>query len=221
MATFESNLPADEDYLEVDAEIPGQKYVCMSFISPQNVHGRKDVLFIEKFMKEFAKEQNKGVESDSVTINVNEIAKNYEDYIAVHEQSLEDEYHAKIGCKTSVQGLKIRGVYAHYEEAQNRSKLLQERDRDHNVYLGQVGYWLPWDPNPGDVKDEVYLEKELNDLMRGYKSNMVQKDLFYNEQVNNYKKEAAVANEKKKRELEEQLQTAEYAEEVKEPETTV
>ena len=32
---------ADEDYLEVDKPLPGQNYVCMSFISPENTYKQK------------------------------------------------------------------------------------------------------------------------------------------------------------------------------------
>jgi hypothetical protein len=41
--------------------------------------------------------------------------------------------------------LKVRGVYDTLREAQVRAKVLQRRDPNFNVFLGQVGYWLPWD----------------------------------------------------------------------------
>jgi hypothetical protein len=60
-------------------------------------------------------------------------------------------------------------------------------DRSHNVFVGQVGYWLPWDPNPDAVTESEYMEKDLNTLMKQYKQNEVQRDMFYAEQVKTYK----------------------------------
>ena len=39
----------EEDFLENDPEIPGQKYCCLSFISPEDVLERKDVFYVHKF----------------------------------------------------------------------------------------------------------------------------------------------------------------------------
>lgn len=33
----------EEDFLTVDAEIPGQKFVCLSFVSPEKILDKKDV----------------------------------------------------------------------------------------------------------------------------------------------------------------------------------
>jgi len=73
----------------------------------------------------------------------------------------------------NVRGLKIRGVYSRREEANKRAEYLQKIDPDFNVFVGEVGKWLPWDPNPESVEDHVYREKELNTLMQEYKKNLV------------------------------------------------
>lgn len=48
----EKNTPAvvdnrdakvEEDFLNVDPEIPGQKFVCLSFVSPDKILDKKDV----------------------------------------------------------------------------------------------------------------------------------------------------------------------------------
>lgn len=75
----------------------------------------------------------------------------------------------------SVRGLKIRGVFNTREEADNRAKELQHLDPYFHVFVGEVGKWLPWDPDVNDtnqVKDQYYYEKELQKLMEGYKENM-------------------------------------------------
>ena len=38
-----SNLK--EDFLEVDQSVPGQNYVCLSFLSPENVLKQKEMYY--------------------------------------------------------------------------------------------------------------------------------------------------------------------------------
>ena len=40
------------DYLEVDNPIPGQNYVCMSFISPDKVLKQRELFLFNKFMNQ-------------------------------------------------------------------------------------------------------------------------------------------------------------------------
>jgi hypothetical protein len=42
-----------EDFLEEDNEIPSQRYVLLSFLSPEKVLGRKDQFFFEQFLKNY------------------------------------------------------------------------------------------------------------------------------------------------------------------------
>lgn len=73
----------------------------------------------------------------------------------------------------SIRGLKIRGVYPTREEADARAKELQEVDKLFDVFVGEVGKWLPWDPDPNDgAKDQVYYEQELQTLMEGHEDNL-------------------------------------------------
>jgi len=45
--------------------------------------------------------------------------------------------------------------------------------------VGQVGFWLPWDPEPSEVPDQEYADDQLNQLMKKYKENESQRDEFY------------------------------------------
>lgn len=74
------------------------------------------------------------------------------------------------GCK--IRALKIRGVFSTIEEAKARAQHLQSIDPIHHIFVGEVGKWLPWDPEPSNAKDQVYYEKELNNLMKGHEENM-------------------------------------------------
>jgi hypothetical protein len=95
----------------------------------------------------------------------------YEDFLFTNREKLEESFYIKNEFRTSVRGLKIRGVYGSNEEAVARSKKLQRNDTLHNIFVGEVGKWLPWDPAPADVADQEYAEEKLNTLMKKYKEN--------------------------------------------------
>jgi len=101
----------------------------------------------------------------------------------------------------SLRGLKIRGVYATEDEANNRCAELQKVDPNFHVFVGQVGKWLPWDPDPTSQTDQVYREKELNDLMIKYKENL-QKAKETEKQRKSDLLTQAISDEKARRKLE-------------------
>jgi hypothetical protein len=103
----------------------------------------------------------------------------YETFLYKHKKRLEDDFFAKNDFRTTVQGLKVRGVYDTYNEAAARAKTLQKLDPSFNVYVGQIGFWLPWDPEPHDVADQEYADDQLNTLMKKYKENEAQRDEFF------------------------------------------
>lgn len=105
----------------------------------------------------------------------------YETFVFKNKKKLEDDFFASNSFRTTVQGLKVRGVYDTYNEALARAKTLQKLDPSFNVYVGQVGFWLPWDPDPMDVGNQEYADEQLNQLMKKYKENESQRDEFYAE----------------------------------------
>ena len=44
---------SDQTWLEQDKEVPGQKYVCLSFLSPEKVLANKDVFFFNRFLTNY------------------------------------------------------------------------------------------------------------------------------------------------------------------------
>ena len=105
----------------------------------------------------------------------------YETFLFKNKKKLEEDFFAKNEFRTTVRGLKVRGVYDTYAEAVGRAKTLQKIDPSFNVFVGQVGFWLPWDPEPLDVADQEYADDQLNQLMKRYKENESQRDEFYEE----------------------------------------
>ncbi len=105
----------------------------------------------------------------------------YQSFLMKNKKRLEDDFFAKNNFRTTIRGMKVRGVYDTYNEAVARAKTLQRIDPSFNVYVGQVGFWLPWDPEPHDVADQEYADDQLNQLMRKYKENEAARDEFYEE----------------------------------------
>lgn len=74
--------------------------------------------------------------------------------------------------KYEIKGLKIRGVYNDYEEATKRAEFLRNLDPSFDIFIGEVGKWLPCDIDIEKAKDRHYAEKELNDIMKTYKEDL-------------------------------------------------
>ena len=191
----ESNSELKEDFLEVDQSIPGQNYVCLSFVSPENILNNKEIFYANKFLKTIAKNYD---------LDENTIEEKFKDFKYVNQDVLEKEFYEKNDFTTTVRGIKVRGVYDTLREAQVRAKVLQRRDPNFNVFLGQVGYWLPWDPNPHKIDNQEYAEQELNELVKSYRENQEKKDMHFQENIDYVKEQAAKQNEKQKKENEKQ-----------------
>ncbi len=234
-----------EDFLEEDAEIPGQKFCLLSFLSPEKVLEKKELFYFDKFLQsyefnlrirnlegflastvqkintslderavEFDKQDLSGcadlcrssrlhvntvidslqafVKENEAAMKESKLREAFEDWTAVNRTKLEDEFFAKNDFRTTVRGLKIRGVYASRPEAEARSKKLQRNDPLHNIFLGEVGKWLPWDPAPLDVPEQEYAEEQLNTLMKKYKENEEARETFIRENRNRMRGGAAV-----------------------------
>jgi hypothetical protein len=48
-----------------------------------------------------------------------------------------------MNCK--IRGVKVRGVYATEDEAKRACEQLKKKDKYFDVFIGEVGKWLPWD----------------------------------------------------------------------------
>jgi hypothetical protein len=93
------------DCLDEDQEIKGQKFVLLSFVSPEGV----------------------------------------------------------MNCK--VRGVKVRGVYPTENEARAACDKLKQSDKYFDIFVGEMGKWLPWDPTPEQVKEVKFRNKKLDKIM--------------------------------------------------------
>ena len=161
------------DYLEVDDPVPGQNWVCLSFVSPNDEIESKEQFTVAKFLQSVCKDRD---------MDFKRVSEQYKDFKYKHEEQLQRDYDEQSNFKTSLRGVKVRGTYSTRDEAERRAKKLQGLDSDFHVFVGQVGYWLPWDPCADKIEDESFINSQLNDMMEKYKENNVNKDIFYEEQ---------------------------------------
>jgi hypothetical protein len=126
------------------------------------------------------------LKQNSKEITRTTIGEAYKDFLFRHQQKLDDDFHAANGFQTTMRGLKVRGSYSTSAEAEARAKKMMRLDPSHNILLGEVGKWLPWDPNPNAIKDQEYAEDQLNQLMQNYKKNEQSVEEFYKQ--NNLKR---------------------------------
>ena len=88
--------------------------------------------------------------------------------------------------KVTLSGIKIRGVFGTYDEACQHAKNIQNYDEYHNVFVGEMGKWLAFDPDPESkfVKDAEYANEKLNSIMKNYKENQEKSKLYHEHQKN-------------------------------------
>ena len=180
-----------EDFLEVDNPLPGQNYVCLSFVSPESIIESKESFKVSKFLQSYCKDQE---------LDLEDIMKKYADYTYKYQDELQKDFDERNKFQTNIRGLKVRGTYSTRDEADKRAKSLQSIDSDFHVFVGQVGYWLPWDPCADKVQDEHYINSQLNDMMEKYKENNINRDIFYEEEKRNKVKAAKEEQLRKKKE---------------------
>lgn len=236
-----------EDFLDEDTEIPGQRYVLLSFLSPEKVLDKKELFFFQKFLQSYevewkiknlekylvdtvaginsqlderSKELEKAEQFDAAEIcrknrlrmedvladyqgfiqkNRSEIQKTkiveaYDDFMYAQKGKLEEEFYTANEFRTSIRGLKVRGVFGNVKEAEIKAKKLQNKDKYHNIFMAEVGKWTPWDPNPHEVKDQEYNNEQLNTLMKKYRENEDSREQFFEQRTKSGSKQVFGAN---------------------------
>jgi hypothetical protein len=189
MSSNQNNNEVKEDFLEVDSKIPGQNYVCLSFVSPEKFLKQKENYFMCKFMENFfntddlltteVRDKMLKKEYKFTYDNINEM---YKDWKFGKTESLEHDFYELSDFNTTMRTLKVRGVYDTQKEASVRAQVLRKKDPSFNVFVGQVGYWLPWDPEPNAVQEQEYQEGMLNDLVKKYNENLENRDDMFEQE---------------------------------------
>jgi len=137
-----SKNPKYVDLLEEDKPIANQKFVCVSFVSPEKILKQKEVFFFEEFLKkwDFNKSMEKFVQflnflSYKYNLSFEDASNDFKEFVkeekeALTSSSIDDEYKTFVdnneeeldklfginyNFQTSTRGLKIRGVYTTME----------------------------------------------------------------------------------------------------------
>jgi len=213
--------PKYVDLLEEDKPIAGQKFVCMSFCSPEKILKQKEIFFFEEFLKnwEFNKSMEKFlqfvnfisfkynisfddlnkdlkdfVQEEKANLTRSSLDDDYKTYIDNHEDDLQKKFDIETNFQTSTRGLKIRGVYPTQEEAELRCKMLREIDPNHDIMVGPVGLWMPWDPDAYKTGRVEYMEEELNQLMHEKQKNESNAKTAFDQRVKETKQNAIEEN---------------------------
>jgi hypothetical protein len=213
--------PKYVDLLEEDKPIANQKFVCVSFVSPEKILKQKEVFFFEEFLKkwDFNKSMEKFIQflnfiSYKYNVSFDDISNDFKDFVKEekellsksnmndefktfidnNEEELDKSFNIINNFQTSTRGLKIRGVYPTVEEAELRCKMLRELDPNHDVFVGPVGLWMPWDPEAYKTGRVEYLEEELNQLMSEKKKNEYNAKSAFDQRVKESKQKAIEEN---------------------------
>lgn len=216
-----SSNPKYVDVLDEDKPIAGQKFVCISFISPEKIIQDKNTFFFQQFLKQW--EMNKSLEKftqflnfvaykyniafDKLTSDLQDFCKEEKDnlfttsledefktYLDNNEERLSSEYDSQNQFQTSTRGVKIRGAYPTQGEAELRAKVLREADPNHDVFVGPVGVWMPFHPEAYKTGRVEYLEDELNQLMHEKNKNEARAKQEFDKRVRETKERAIEEN---------------------------
>jgi len=197
-STFDrKNLPDGKenpkyiDVLDEDSAIAGQKFTCMSFLSPEKILTKRELFLFDRFIEQwdFAKSMAKfgdfinfisykyNLNVENVFQDYNEFCKeeqkmlqeggvsnDYQNFLDNNEEKLNEQFQREHAFQTSVRGVKVRGSFPTQEEAEQQCKRLREKDPNHDIFVAPIGIWLPWDPNAYKTGRVEFMEEELNKL---------------------------------------------------------
>ena len=194
----------EHDYLQQDPPLRGQNYVCLSFVSPEDVIKRKEITFFNAFLTEFSREMTTMFDSlsarfqnDAPVIDMlkgvrtvhdhifdaTALAAQFEHFTTQNRDRLEKEYYETNGFQTSVRGIKVRGAYETLHDAKQRALSIQKFDNKHNVFVAEVGCWCPWSPFAAELESQEYMETQLNTLVKGYDESRASADANFDSEV--------------------------------------
>jgi len=210
-----------KDLLDEDKSIAGQKFCCISFISPENILKNKKIFLFNKFVEqwEFSKtlikyrnflnflsykyelefekilsDFDEFIKSEKNELSYSNMLDDYKNFLDANEERLINIFNKENNFQTNVRGIKFRGAFNTQEEAEIRCKLLREVDPYHNIGICPVGVWVPMDPEAYKTGRVEYLEEELNNLMHEKRKNEESAKENFEKRVVDAKKQAIEKN---------------------------
>jgi hypothetical protein len=212
------------DLCDEDPLISGQKFACLSFVSPEKILKQRELFIFEKFISEWDFTKSMMKMSDFVNflsykynLKVDDTMKDFQEFVKEEHDNLRDtsldddwktfmdknetklneEFNRKHEFQTSVRGLKLRGVFNTQEEAELRCKKIRDFDPHHDIFVGPVGMWIPWDPDAYKTGRIEFMEDELNQLHNEKNINESKAKEEFDKRVKDAKRAAIEDNIKK------------------------
>lgn len=167
------NIAGNLSKLAPTVDVSGSSVVADSVADVRN-----SLLRVDKFVEDFQQHCRKNLRE----ISQGTVKQEYEDFLFKNSATLEEEFFKQNEFRTTIRGIKVRGVFASEAEAAVRAKKLQRSDPNFNIYMGSMGKWMAWEPEPSKVGEQEYANEQLNTLMKKYRENEDARDTFYNEQ---------------------------------------
>ena len=193
-----------EDFLDADPPIRGQNFCLMSFCDPpKNIVQEKELFILKEFLKK-VEEQFRiicgvlEIKEDKVELiyekTFKDIETKYDDFNKLNGLDLNSKFNKEVNTDglLNMHGLKVRGTYDTLREAQMKAKKLQVNDKNFHVFVGQVGYWLPWNPEADDISNQEYGESQLNELVKAHKQNQDEAQEHFEERKRMLQKDSKV-----------------------------
>ena len=209
------------DLCDEDTPIAGQKFVCMSFVSPEKILKKRELYMFEHFLKQwdFTKSMSKFFDfihflSYKYNLNVEEVMNDFNEFSKEEESKLKEstveddfnnfmdknedrlaiQFQRENVFQTSVRGLKVRGTFSSQEEAEMQCKKLRDYDPNHDIFVGPVGVWIPWDPDAYKTGRVEFMEEELNKLHQEKLKNETKAKQEFEQRIKDTKKKAIEEN---------------------------
>ncbi len=91
--------------------------------------------------------------------------------------------------KCDTWGLKVRGVINSTAEADAMVNEIKQYDQMFDIFLVEVGKFVPLDISPEQIKNQKYLTDELNDIVGSYYEETKKSEIYHKKRVNEAIKE--------------------------------
>jgi hypothetical protein len=199
----EISISSDYDWIDEDEVINDQKFVVVSFCEPEiETLSKKETFVFSEFIKECLRED---ATAEKYRVNFSKVTPEklvqlYNDFKTENDDYLAEELKRVYPDVVFERALKIRGAYKSQNKAQDRINFLKKYDRIHNIYMCEVGKWVPYNPPAAAIENHETSNVHLNRMLAEKRKNQTEAKEFYErERQERIKQCAEVADERNKK----------------------
>jgi len=161
-----------KDYCKVDPKIDGQLWCCMSFApSPIVQQEEKAAVIMREFLKEVCEEFD---------WSYKEFLERYEIFKLDHDHEIREKLTDHFKDPYFEGAVKFRGAFPSEKKARSYAKKkLGPKDPKYSVFIGPVGFWVPYDARKRDVDNYETANKQLNTIVKKSTQNKEKASKFW------------------------------------------